>query len=124
MNATQRNYLAGRMKTLLASRLTALQEEYKVPALVLSDEDRAKLLRTGKVKVRGDVTEVRNHASVGDVFDFSKFARPVGYRTGYPEAEKALRAEAARVEDRIMLGDSDAALLLLADFANETPAWT
>jgi aspartate/methionine/tyrosine aminotransferase len=122
MNATQRNYAATRVKAILTDRLKALQEGMKVPAKTISDSERVELIRSGKVKLRPDATSINTYTNVVDVFDFSKFARPAGYRVGYEEAEKALRDEARKVEDRIMLGDTEAAIALLDAFATGAPA--
>lgn len=124
MNATQRNYAAARMKSLLAERLTALQKDYAVPAKTITDEARFRILADVQTLYFKDgINEIITpYTRVVDVFDFSAYERPAGYRKGYDEAEKALRADARRVEDRIMLGDSEAALALLDAFATGTTA--
>jgi hypothetical protein len=121
MNATQTKYTMERVRVLENQKLAALKADYTVKANVLSDADIAKLVRTGKVKIKTNIQRSISHYGfqVSDLYDLSDHHWGQHMREGYEKAEEALKAQAAKVKDEIMLGDNAAALALLREFAGD-----
>lgn len=120
MNKTQIEYAFRRIDEMLSARTQASIEKNTTPARVVDDAMRAELIRSGKVKLRPDVKSIRHYADVVDVFDFSKFSAPA--KTDQKAIDKELRTyrvEAQQLKDNIMLGDAEAALAALGDFAKK-----
>jgi hypothetical protein len=121
MNQQQAKYSVERVNTLLSRKLEELRKEYTVQAQPLSDAEIVELIVTGKVGIKADFKRASSHYGfqVSDLFDLSKHTWSQHMRDGYVEAEAALKAQAAKVKDEIMLGDNAQALALLREFAGE-----
>ena len=116
MNQKQREYAIGRVNKIVEARSRAISEKFSKETRLLSDKEKADLLRTGAVKLRDDVNEICNYTDVVRAFDFAPFEDREKHLPGYEEALAALQAEGRRVTDQIMLGDSEAAVALLTAF--------
>jgi hypothetical protein len=121
MNQQQAKYSVERVNNVLARRLEELRKEYTVQAKPLSDAEIVTLIITEQVEIKADFKRASDHYGfrVSDLFDLSKHTWSQHMRDGFVEAEAALKAQAARVKDEIMLGDNAQALALLREFAGE-----
>jgi len=116
MNQQQVKYTIERVGQIERKKLDALRTACTIKASWLPAERRVSLIRTGRVKLRADVTEITHHTDVTAVFDFSKYEWGQSYTKDYAEREAAIKADASRIKDEIMLGDHHAALELLRKF--------
>ncbi|MFG1395889.1 hypothetical protein [Roseixanthobacter pseudopolyaromaticivorans] len=118
MNQQQRKYALERVDQITRKKIDDLRVKFRVEGRVITDERRAELVRTGKVKLRSEDTPISSYTRVMDAFDFSKYewsAGPDPVRFNPAKAE--VEASSQKVRDRIMLGDTEEALLLLEEFA-------
>lgn len=123
MNKSQQQYATARIDSLLAKKEIALKAALTKKAQHIGSDERAKLIRTGKVKLRDDVTAVHGYTDVVNVFDFSAYEWPNTLNA--EEFEKAFRPladEAQSLKDTIMLGDSTEALAAIETFAKKCGA--
>lgn len=119
MNKQQVDYAHRRIDNLLAAKEVEASERHAKPAQTISPDDRATLIRAGKVKLKADIL-IDYRTSVVDAFDFSKYSWPRTVDTkAVDKVMKPLRAEAQRLKDEIMLGDAGAALATLDAFAKK-----
>ena len=118
MNHKQREYALTRVNQILANRLGALATRFKAEVKLLTDRERADLLRKGKVKLKASVEQVTTWTDVVDAFDFSPFEQREKTTPEYAPAAKALEDEAQKVRDQIMLGDAEEAMRLLESFSS------
>jgi hypothetical protein len=110
MNKTQIEYAHHRINVLLAAKVDECRARHTKPAVTITDERRAELVRTGKVKLKPEITSINHYHKAAEVFDFSKFATPTTVDEKSVDREmKGLRAEAQVLKDKIMLGDTVAA---------------
>lgn len=118
MNKSQQEYARGRVRKILEMKKLEITAKHTKEAKSLTSEERANLLRSGKVKLRPDVTKIESYTDVTDVFDFSKYAWPRAIDTAAVEKAMApLEAEATAIEDQIVLGDGSEALAAIERFA-------
>ena len=123
MNKTQQQYATSRVDGLLAKKEAALKTKFTKEAQVISPEERVALIRSGKVKLRSDVTQIHSYTDVSDVFDFSKYAWPRTLNAdAFEKAFRPLADEAQSLKDTIMLGDSTEALAAIEKFAEKCEA--
>ena len=116
MNQQQIKYTIERVGQIENKKLAALRVECTVPAKWLTDEQRLQLVLTKKVKLKDGLTCLRRRDDIGDVFDFSKYEWSERKTDDFEKRQEAIKAEASRIKDEIMLGDHVAALELLRKF--------
>ena len=116
MNQQQVKYTIARVEAIEKAKIADLRKTCVIPAKFISAEERAALVRSGKVKLRADVTQIHGYTDVTDVFDFSKYAWSESVSDEFQPREAQIKAEAGRIRDEIMLGDQQAALVLLRAF--------
>lgn len=118
MNSTQRKYAVERVTAIKDTKIAAINSAHWASKKVITKEERCALLRAGKVKLKATTTEISTHTDVVDAYDFSKYE---GYTQKqldeHQQALATIEQTAAQVRDKIMLGDAEEALKLLADFA-------
>lgn len=119
MNQQQAKYTIARIDQLEARKLEELRKACTTPAKRLSSHERADLIRKGKVKLRADCTDINYHTDVVNAFDFSKHEWSERLSDDHEARAAAVKAQASRVRDEVMLGDNAEALKLLREFAGE-----
>lgn len=114
MNAQQRKYAIERINTLISQKEEAIKARHTIPAIHLNMDGMREALRTGAF----DVTE-------NDFYRGSDLYRVVTFHGEVPGTwdEKAAKAEiaamkieAAKIKDQLMLGDAKQALEAIEKF--------
>jgi hypothetical protein len=123
VNKTQLDYAFRRIDKILSHKETECASRHTKPAQYIDDDQRADLVRAGKVKLKTGVDRISHYDKVVSVFDFSKFAWDATIDQKAVDREmKALRKEAEGLKDRIMLGDESTAMAALEVFAKKCGA--
>lgn len=118
MNMQQRSYAFGRIAGVVQAQEKALRAAHTKAAKRITDEERAELVRSGKVKLKASIRTISTYTDVDDAFDFSKFVWDDKLDlAAFDKAFLPIKAEADRVRDQIMLGDSTEALQAIEAFA-------
>lgn len=118
MNKAQLDYAMTRVNGILAAKIKQITEQHTKPAQYIDDHQRAELVRSGKVKLRSDITRINTFDDVSKVFDFSKYAWSDTVDTKAVEkAAKPFRTQAEKLKDKIMLGDESTAMAALEAFS-------
>lgn len=119
MKHSEQKYCMDRVTAIYHNKNSEIVTQYTKKGKELTEEARARLVRTGKVKLKPQYkNRITRYADVDDVFDFTA----AGYgdqvdTKGMAKAQEELTAEYRRVKDLIMLGDSTEALELIEAFA-------
>jgi len=118
MNQKQKEYAADRISSIKKAKLEALKVQHTTKGKHLSDPDKNRLIRDGKVKLRSDkVLSEMYPRSLYKVFDFSKYGTNDNFdQKAYDVAAAKVHAEAARLTDELMLGDAKSVLQAIRDF--------
>ena len=117
MNQQQRKYAKERVSAIHRRREMALKQEHTTSATKISREQKTKLVRQGKVKLKTGISCISSHDYALSVFDFSKYESPaVVNERALSKALSALTSELNKVTDEIMLGDEKKALELISKF--------
>ena len=122
MNQQQNNYIKKRVEGICQEKMTEARIKCTSPSVTPTNAERIDLIRSGKVKMKPD-SELRTVGNYGlqisTVFDFSKYEVKGGIdQKKLDKLNKKIRAEANRITDGIMVGDSDEALTMLRNFQN------
>ncbi len=118
MNMKQREYALARISAIEKVKIESVQEKYAIPARFLSKKDKADLINSGAVKLRPGVHDGYRSVYWDDAFDSSAYEADNSYKNGFEEAADAVRYEARRIRDNLMLGDAQEALAALRSFEN------
>lgn len=119
MNTQQRKYALERVDAIVKAKLSKIDEDNKRPVRNISDADRYNLVHSGAVKLRQDIDRIGFYDDVRNAFDFSTFECGGGADPAVVDPLKAaVKVEAGRIRDQIMLGDAEEALALLTAFAS------
>jgi hypothetical protein len=112
MNQSQLKFARARAETILKRRLEALQTRLTTPAVSLSDEEKLTALEAGAFRIC-PATRYRSW------YNRVKFTGEYGGldAEAYALGEKDLRAQFAKLEEELVLGDNTAALEALRAFA-------
>lgn len=117
MNATEKKYTIERINQILKRKTHEICGKTTTLGKELSTEDKITMVQKGTVKPRRVLSKRYGLPSFAELFDFSKYEKVAkvdqGKRTKLLDA---LDAEARRIRDEIMLGDSKEALKLIAAF--------
>lgn len=117
MNQFKTSYVLNRLKQLEHEKLNVLEKKLLKPAKELTDEERFKLLKAGKVKLQKDRTKVSEYDDIRRVFDFSPFEWEESHDDKtYDKKRLEISQSAQKVRDEIVLGDEQEALELLKKF--------
>lgn len=118
MNKAQLDYALTRVDTMLNEKVARITAANTKPAQIITDAQRAELVRTGKVKIRADITSISHYDDVVKVFDFSKYSwTDTGDAKTIARLAKPFREQAQKLKDKIMLGDESTAMAALESFA-------
>jgi|WetSurSiteA1Bulk_404760.scaffolds.fasta_scaffold113748_2 hypothetical protein len=113
MKQEQKKYAMGRIDQVINSKMNEARRKFSTPEIRLSNEDKLKLIKAGKVELKaghyGEFTA-----------DFSKFERNEAFdHDKYKVIEKDLFALATTAKDKIMLGDDcESAMKVLETLEN------
>lgn len=119
MTEEQRRYLIRRVDEVLTSKIADVRERLTTLGKEISDDERAILLQTGKVKLKPHITRITDYTEVVDAFDFSKYEYEEKINVkDFDREKRGLRRTANRIKDQIVLGPSEQALKLLEKFEN------
>lgn len=124
MNQVQKNYIRKRVEGILNRKLSNLRTKLTVAPKLLNNQERIRLIKSGKVKMKSqrELDEIRGtfQLSINTVFDFSQFENKGGTdHKLYQKKSAILQTEANKINDKIMLGDSEeAAIKLIRAFEN------
>jgi len=113
MNKSQREYACNRVWGTAAELKKKLKDSLTTGDK-LTDQDRARLLRLGKVKLKKGVKSITRYTDVVNVFDFAPFDQKVD--KSYERRAARIDAEATKVCDQIMLGDATEAAKLVDEY--------
>ena len=118
MNKAPLDYAMTRVNGILAAKINQITEQHTKPAQHIDDHQRAELVRSGKVKLRSDISSISTYDDVSKVFDFSKFswASAIDHKA-VEKAAKPFRTQAEKLKDKIMLGDENTAMAALEAFS-------
>lgn len=116
MNKDQRKYALDRVTAITNAKLEKLKEVHKAERRVLTAKERAALVRSGKVKLKPECTEIGEYDRYWVYWDFSKYEQREVVKPSYQPAADKVNAEAQTIRDKIMLGDAEEALALLSSF--------
>ena len=117
MNTTEKKYAVERVNDIASRKRRKAEDETYTAAVGLSLDKKIDMVQTGKVKVRKIVTTRYGTPSFADLFDFSKYEK-----SDKVDTEKRgklvtrINAEARKIRDKIMLGDSQEAIKLIEAF--------
>lgn len=114
MNTQQRKYAIERINTLITQKEEAIKAKHRTPGIRLSMDEMREALRTGAF----DVTE-NDFCRGSDLYRVVKFHGEVdgSYDEKSANAEiKAVKTEAAKIKDQLMLGDAKQALEAIEKF--------
>ena len=122
MNATEKNYAVRRVEDIARQYSAEISRKGVVKSLL--NKKLIALILSGEAKI--DKKRLRKRednpyamASVWDVFDFSPFYKKAEWtEKKVKKAKNKLEKKLQEVKDEIMLGDSEAAMKLLKEFAD------
>ena len=120
MNSKQQNYAMQRVSSICDSKIDKIRVKHTTPAVELTIEELVDLIIAGKVKKR----KYPNYEYYGSqpsvlrcIFDFSKFeSKAKRDNDKIIKESKSVTDECKRIQDQIMLGDSEEALSLIIAF--------
>lgn len=123
MNATQLKYARERLREVLASKLEVARTAASQPAQKFDAAALVKGIKNGSIKINvlyEDDDNVETYTSVGSVFDISAHVKQANFDVkAFRKVEKVINEEAQRIEDQLVLGDSQEALALIEAFAKK-----
>ena len=117
MMKKQMDYCLERAKVIRNEKLYAARKKYTKDGKVLSPEERASLLRAGKVKMRPGINKLSAWDKIYDVFDFKKHDVDGAFdQKRYRADEVKIISAYNKLADEIVLGDAETAKHLLEQF--------
>ena len=118
MNQQQRKSVKERARNIYKRRLNALREKHTKPGKELTPEQRASLVRQGKVKLKSSCKSISRYSdALTDIFDFSKYEyKPKLDEVKFNKERDTLGSEYNLLLNEIMLGDEREAMELLRKF--------
>lgn len=121
MNQQQRKYAQERIDALATRKVEAIKLANTTPAKILTKEDKLKLVKSGVVKLRDDLSAESfingRYNYISNFFDFSKHEKAEAYNEtkAKPLIDKIMKA-AQFAKDEIMLGEESQALAAINAF--------
>lgn len=119
MNQQQRKHAVARVESIRRQKLADIEERDRIPAKGVTQAELVRLVKNGKLKPRCPDEEIGQYESVRAVFDYKPFGSLETYKAGYKGARRKVKDRAARVADKVMLGDGEQALALIEAFDRE-----
>ena len=118
MNQHQKKYALHRIEGLRSIKLREAEEKCTSKEVKISDEEKYKLIASGKVKVKS-WAEVKQRYSEPDLlpsFDFSKYEeKPLLNELKFNPIKDLILKTSQEAQDQIMLGDCAEALRLITE---------
>ena len=117
MNQKEKQYALDRVTAIANSKISAIKAKHTTPGTLLNSEQRLAALKKGEFKLKPGLTQVRGYDEIRDVFTFP------GDKAGSEDTKRIeaetdkVQAEATRIKDQLMLGDSQQALDLIDNFS-------
>lgn len=113
MTFEQTKYLMKRVHQIVTDKSADLKKKHSIASKELSRQQRASLIRSGKVKFKGH--SIDENSEVMNVFDFSKYEweEKVNQRL-FDRDTKKLQITANKIRDQIVLGTAKDALKMIA----------
>lgn len=130
MNQFKTNYALKRVQQIVNEKINKVKRPEKKeisPAKELSNRERLKLLKAGKVPFKKDLDQVKDYDELRDVFDFSSFEHDTIYNEKkfkeendkYNKLVEEIKGFGDKIKDEIVLGDEENAMKLLTQFERE-----
>lgn len=117
MNQKEKQYALDRVSAIAQAKVEAIKKKFTTDGTVLTGAQRLAALKKGAFKVRADVAAVHPYSDIHDVITFDG-DKPGSKDEARIASETAkVNAEATRIKDKLMLGDSKEALALIEKFA-------
>lgn len=119
MTKTQTDYALLRLTEHYRRQRDDILDAVGTPAVILTPEEKWRYIRRGEA-VPYSLAAPASHKRWAEVFDWSPFERAQHVSSSGQQRLDALQEAYKRAKDEIMLGDSQEALELLRQFAQET----
>lgn len=117
MNKQQRDYAMSRVQAIAIAKIEEIRKKHTKPGIQLTPEERYQALVKGEFKVRKSIVRIHPNTDVEDAVTFNA-ERETTRDAAKIEAEtEKVVAEATRIKDQLMLGDSEAALAMIEAFS-------
>lgn len=118
MNKAQREYAMQRIGEMLAAAKRTLKAKHTQEGVKLSGEEVVEALRSGRLRLKADLTTATSYTALHCVFDFAEVESAEKFcKAAYDAELGAIQAEATRISDDLMLGDAKDALAALEKFS-------
>jgi hypothetical protein len=113
MTLEQTKYLMNRVQQIVTDKITVLKTKHVIEGKELTRQQRASLIRSGKVRLK--TNRVDENTEVMEAFDFSKheWEEKINQRL-FDRDQKKLHIAANRIRDQIVLGTAKDALKMIA----------
>ena len=119
MNQTQKKYAMERLSEIRNKKFYKIDTKFGVPAVGLAWSEKIKLIRAGKVKLKGG--KIQNYIAFCEGWNWGKYDKST------PAQAKKLKAKSAanqalataydKCRDEVMLGDEEKAVKLIQEFS-------
>lgn len=117
MNKQQREYALKRIKEIHYQKVEDIKKPYFVEEKRLTPEQAVSLVLRKKVPVKTNLpNREARYLDLFECFDFSEQHYRSYYKKGWEKAVDKLDKQREKIEDELMLGDTEKALQLIAQF--------
>lgn len=116
MNQHQKKYALHKIEGLKSIKLREAEENFTSKEVKISDEEKYKLIASGKVKIKpwGEVKQRYSDPDLFPSFDFSKYEeKSILNESKFNPIRNLIFKTAQEAQDQIMLGDCKEALRLI-----------
>lgn len=117
MNKQQRDYAMNRVEAVARAKIEAIKEKHTKPGVHLTPEERYQALVKGEFKVRKSLVRIHPTTDVEDAITFNAERKTTRDEAKIDAEVAKVAAEATRIKDQLMLGDSQAALEMIEAFS-------
>lgn len=117
MNQKEKQYAMDRIDQIAAQKVKAIEAKYTKEGVSLTSVERLTAIKNGEFKVRPDINGVSAYTEAEDVFIFTAEKAPQRDDVKINAENAKVKAEATRIKDQLMLGDSEQALQLIEKFS-------
>ena len=116
MNQQQRTYAIGRINSIVGSRLDKVTAKHTQVAVTLSRAERLTEFVAKRWVMVDGITGISSYDNLDEIITFKKEKRKVINKDAISKEMSLVVIAAEDAKDRIMLGDTEAALKLLEAF--------
>lgn len=117
MNQNQKKYAMNRIEVLASIKIREAESRFTSKKVEITNEEKYRLIASGKVKIFSYEKVSRNHYSSPDLypsFDFSAYEKPAKLdESKFNPIKEKVSKLATEAKDQIMLGDCEEALKLI-----------